>query len=554
MLRGTTLRVLGVGALCLGGLVAAPRTASAFCGFYVSGGDAKLYNNATVVVLMRDGTRTVLSMQNNYQGPPMAFAMVVPVPVVLQKADVRTLPREIFDRVDQLGAPRLVEYWESDPCNPEVEAFGVGGLGLVGTGRGGGGTGEGTNGVKIEAQFKVGEYEVVVLSAKDSSGLYTWLRGHKYNIPEGAEEALRPYVVSGMKFFVAKVDPKKVQFDAEGRTMLSPLRFHYDSEQFNLPVRLGLINSAGDQDLLVNILAARRHEVANYPNVFAPTNVDVKDAVRSRFGEFYVALFDAVLKQTPNAVVTEYAWQANNCDPCPGEPLTMAELVTLGADVLPRYQQKVAAGDRGLAWSMPEEFVLTRLHARYTRDSLGEDLVFRAADAVVGGREDNSPGGGILAAAHHPDEVIAMRQSQKAMPGPINNFQARYIIRHPWTGKTDCPNPEFGHWGGPPGGQASEQPKPALGLAFASRGGDISMDVARDVPAAGIVAADPVKLNEANNAPIRRKPKPDPPAATEAEAGRTGCLCRSEPAPPPATGLLALAWLFVRRRRPSGRS
>jgi hypothetical protein len=65
MLRDKALRILGVGALCLGGMVAAPRTAAAFCGFYVSGGEAKLYNNATVVVLMRDGTRTVLSMQNN---------------------------------------------------------------------------------------------------------------------------------------------------------------------------------------------------------------------------------------------------------------------------------------------------------------------------------------------------------------------------------------------------------------------------------------------------------------------------------------------------------
>ena len=47
-----------------------------------------------MVVLMRDGTRTVLSMQNNYQGPPEDFAMVVPVPVVLQKENVKTLPRE----------------------------------------------------------------------------------------------------------------------------------------------------------------------------------------------------------------------------------------------------------------------------------------------------------------------------------------------------------------------------------------------------------------------------------------------------------------------------
>ena len=72
--------------------LSSPREAEAFCGFYVAGADAELYNNATMVVLMRDGTRTVLSMANNYQGPPEDFAMVVPVPVVLQESDVKVLP------------------------------------------------------------------------------------------------------------------------------------------------------------------------------------------------------------------------------------------------------------------------------------------------------------------------------------------------------------------------------------------------------------------------------------------------------------------------------
>ena len=70
---------------------------------------------------MREGTRTVLSMQNNYKGPPDEFAMVVPVPVVLQKENVKTLPRELFAKVEQLGAPRLVEYWEQDPCHCAAE-------------------------------------------------------------------------------------------------------------------------------------------------------------------------------------------------------------------------------------------------------------------------------------------------------------------------------------------------------------------------------------------------------------------------------------------------
>src|SRR5580698_6501634 len=93
----------------------------AFCGFYVGGAGAAMFNHATEVVLMRHGTTTVLSMQNNYQGPPDHFALVVPVPVVVRQAQVKTLPHELFDKVDTLGAPRLVEYWEHDPCERYVE-------------------------------------------------------------------------------------------------------------------------------------------------------------------------------------------------------------------------------------------------------------------------------------------------------------------------------------------------------------------------------------------------------------------------------------------------
>ncbi len=175
-------------------VAAAPGAAGAFCGFYVSGAGADLFNNATQVVMMRAGTRTVLSMQNNYQGPPADFAMVVPVPVVLQEENVKTLPLEIFARVDKLGAPRLVEYWEEDPCAPEPEYMYDKSMAPMAAE--GGAAPDGDLGVKIEAQFKVGEYDIVILSATESTGLDRWLRLNKYAIPEGAE----PYLTDPQEF------------------------------------------------------------------------------------------------------------------------------------------------------------------------------------------------------------------------------------------------------------------------------------------------------------------------------------------------------------------
>jgi hypothetical protein len=450
-------------ASALAASLSSPR-ALAFCGFYVSGADASLYNNATQVVLMRDGVRTVLSMANNYQGPPQDFAMVVPVPVVLQKENVKTLPASLFARVDKLAAPRLVEYWEQDPCNPRPELMDAPPAEAVAYAPAGPADVARHYGVKIEAKFSVGEYDVIILSAQDALGLDAFLRRQGYRIPPGAAPYLRPYVAGGSKFFVAKVDVKKVRF-VDGQAMLSPLRFHYDADTFSLPVRLGLINSSGAQDLIVHVLGRARYEVANYDNYAIPTNIDVSPVVRDRFAGFYATLFDRVLALHPHAVVTEYAWDAGSCDPCPDPPLEPSEIATLGADALPAVASAVASGE------VPPDFAtnltLTRLHVRYGKGSLGDDLVFRAAPPIEGGRGIPGPHGEL---------------PHGASPASSNNFQGRYVIRHPWTGPVACANPQRGIWGEPWQQVAQSAPgvRVATDTAFAPRSGlDLSAMLAR---------------------------------------------------------------------------
>jgi hypothetical protein len=560
----------------------------------VGGADAKLFNNATQVVLLRDGLRTVLSMQNDYQGPPEAFALVVPVPVVLQKENVRTLPKDVFERVDKLTAPRLVEYWEQDPCAgtdmpmpggpppaPPAAVFASA-------------SHAGSLGVTIEAKFTVGEYDILILSARDSTGLDTWLRREKYKIPEGAEPYLRPYVQGGSKFFVAKVDPKKVHIE-NGHAALSPLRFHYDSSEFSLPIRLGLINSSGTQDLIVNVLAlGQRYEPANYTSVTIPTNLDVADEAGASFGPFYAALFDKTIAQNKGAVVTEYSWDASTCDPCPGPALNPEDIATLGADVasaagppVPRVEV-VPAATSSFAWTAvggvqrcyaslvglkpqakggrvdvkvapspgrptatvvkndtgdadfarcvktaveaggvpttdavisfkvsnaPQPrlwgWTITRLHARYAKDALGQDIVFRAAPPIIGGREVAGPTGEL---------------EHGAQPASMNNFQGRYAIRHPWKGAIACANPHRGVWGGPPMGTPGSAPRAAQDLAFVARG-------AVELPA--LLRSDVPELGLTGLARPLAQAVPAASAAPDASAGAPPPLDAGPPGPPP---------------------
>src|SRR2546430_1186381 len=100
-------------------LVLSPRLAG-FCGFYVARADTTLFNQASQVVLVRDEDRTVLTMANDFQGDPKEFAVVIPVPTFIEKGQIHVGEKSLIDHLDAYSAPRLVEYFDEDPCRPRA--------------------------------------------------------------------------------------------------------------------------------------------------------------------------------------------------------------------------------------------------------------------------------------------------------------------------------------------------------------------------------------------------------------------------------------------------
>ncbi len=374
-------------------VVLASPPAASFCGFYVGKADSRLFNEASQVILVRREGKTVISMANDYRGELTEFALVVPVPQVLERGQIHIGERRIFERIDAYSAPRLAEYFDPDPCSPKYPRS----IGAVDAAAPMSVAKEEIKrrkalGVTVEAAYTVGEYDIVMLSAKQSDGLETWLTENGYRIPKGASAALRPYVRQAMKFFVAKVNLKEQA--KTGVAYLRPLQFAFESDKFMLPVRLGMLNAKGPQDLVLYVLTPQgRVETTNYRTVKVPANMDLPPFVRGEFAPTYKALFDVqAAREDFRAIFTEYFWDMGWCDPCAADPLTQDELRQAGV-----FWLDPAASARGGG----QPVMLTRLHLRYTKDSLPEDLVF---------------------------QETADRQ----------NFQARYVLRHPWRGERNA--------------------------------------------------------------------------------------------------------------------
>jgi len=377
----------------------------AFCGFYVAKADARLFNRASQVVLARHEGKTVLTMANDYKGDVKEFAIVVPVPTVLEKGQIRVADRALIEHLDAYSAPRLVEYFDENPCaaRPLPSSPMMGAQRMDAQGRPAAESAK-SLGVTIEASYTVGEYDILILSARESTGLETWLRDNGYRIPPGATAVLGSYLKQGMRFFVAKVN---LEEQAKlGFSYLRPLSMAFESPKFMLPIRLGTLNADGPQELFVYALTRKgRVETTNYRTVRLPTGAELPVHVKGEFPQFYRAMFsEHVKKEDMRAVFLEYAWDMGWCDPCAANPLSTEELRQLGvfwlaeAGADPRRGQPGPGWMRGLA---PADVFVTRLHVRYD-------------------------------AAHFPDDLVFQETADRS------NFQGRYVLRHPWRGEERC--------------------------------------------------------------------------------------------------------------------
>ena len=355
--------------LLLSGLLLIPALkVQAFCGFYVAKAGSALYNEKSEVIMVRDGLRNVITMSNDFKGSAKDFAMVIPVPVVLKESDIRVIERGLFGRWDAYSAPRLVEYFDHNPCYENLVEV-TSNIRKERTSKApvtADAQEDESFGVKIEARYSIGEYDIMVLSAEQSGGLKDWLIQNGYAVPPSAEEVLMPYIRSGMKFFVVKVNLKQLQ--QTGFNYLRPIQIKFESERFMLPIRLGMANSQGEQDLIVYaITRSGSVECSNYRTVDLPTGNKIPTFIKQDFGSFYKDLFAKEhRRQGSNAVFTEYAWNVSpnwggmKCDPCVGLPPNYADLIESGADWLQ---------------TDPRAF-FTRLHVRYGREKFPQDLFF----------------------------------------------------------------------------------------------------------------------------------------------------------------------------------
>jgi hypothetical protein len=382
------------------GFVTAASSANAFCGFYVAKAGTDLFNESSKVALVRDGDRTVITMANDYQGDLTEFAMVIPVPTAIKREQVHISDPALLKHLDAYTAPRLVEYFDDDPCNDRIMyKRSVAMAPMMDGAMVERETRAEALGVTIEDEFTVGEYDIQLLSATQSDGLMTYLDENGYQVPNGANRILGSYIKQDMKFFIAKVNLDEQS--KTGNEYLRPIAVAFESPKFMLPIRLGTLNARGDQDLFVYALTREGQvETTNYRTQKIPTGQELPIYIKDNFPDFYKSMYKtAATREGGHGVFMEYAWDMGWCDPCAADPLSREELQELGVFWLDQNGQEKPQFRRRP--SPAQNVFVTRLHVRYDAKSFPEDLKFKTT-------------------------------------GNKQNFQGRYVLRHAYEGEMTC--------------------------------------------------------------------------------------------------------------------
>jgi hypothetical protein len=595
----------------------APRTAQAFV---LVAKSPQVTSEGMTVVALREGRDTVLSIQARVRGPAAEVALLVVVPSGPAPAP-STLKLASLDPLGRVTGPRVVEYWEQDPCEMHDIPFATDGT-LDARAR---------DAAAVPATADAGvQYATELLAGKTGAEIVASLKHDGYGVPDPLATIVDGYLKAGMQVLIARLDTGKLPRQADG-AVLPPLQVHYVSDELSLPTRLfaaGIpagadagVRRGARRELLIDVLSpGARYEASNRPNVAVPTNLNVPDAALAAPSTFYRTLLDRTFDSSPAALVTEYAWRASTCEVC-ATPLSAAEIGALGEASLPSAAAgkqhevlidaaavasrpdgpselraalmdcygKALAGRTGLGgvvslavqigkdgaiasaapgpadealvkcaaesvrsskqWRADAKGTVTVTFAPVSRAFLG-DLVLTA----LRGRYDSVPDRDLVLVPGRAIEGGREMGTEGSAPARVypaqagNDFQARYVVRHPFAGPVLCATPTRGVWGGPQqdAGRAGER----QGVSDAGGAPDaVAIDFAAFAIHFGPPAAPSATVAPTPSAP----PSSMPPPATTTPAPHADCgACSAgSRAPLPSWGwggAVAIASLVCRRR------
>ena len=182
-----------------------------------------------------------------YQGPPTEFGWLLPMP---PGVDTALSSEALFQALDAQHAPRFNLRTEFE-CAQAIAADA--GAGFEEDPAGGG--------VAVLSREPIGPYDRAILEVDDVASLRAWLDENAFQIPEGTDSKLEPYVAAGAVFVALKLLPDSDAGD------IVPLRLSFPGNRAAIPIVPTSVAADPDMGIIVHVLGDARAVPVNYRHV-----------------------------------------------------------------------------------------------------------------------------------------------------------------------------------------------------------------------------------------------------------------------------------------------
>jgi len=250
-----------------------------------------------------DTITSVVEIQ--FQGDPIEFGWVLPLPDVIDVDAVTTAPAGLFDDLERLTAPRFIRPQRAAEQSDASYAAGMSSgcawpFGAQPSWSGDVGGFDPWAGVTVVGEAVAGPFSIEIITADNAGNLGNWLIGNGYQVPLAANDAIAHYVASGGAFLGLKLQPDVEQGPLEA------LQFTFPGTEPMLPLMLTAVAAVENMEITTYVLGERRYTTQGWTEI--PFDYDTLawlDAETTDYESKLPAALDAAGGQ---AFVTEFAW------------------------------------------------------------------------------------------------------------------------------------------------------------------------------------------------------------------------------------------------------
>ncbi|MFW6086287.1 MAG: DUF2330 domain-containing protein [Myxococcota bacterium] len=334
-----------------GALALLPSPAHACGGFFC--GQQPVDQTAERIVFAVGEGETDMIVQLSYEGKAEDFAWVLPLAAVPVDGSLDVFPQTALSALDAATAPQFNYDWSGCPLAFDAED---------GTGSGPPSSGD-DGGVTVHLRETVGPFDTVVIEGTDSDELVQWLRDNGFRVTEAMIPYIDLYVQEGNKLLALRLQPGQDVSD------IQPFRLTLPGETPSIPIRMTAVAAEPEMGILTFVLADRRFEPKNWPELDIADEDVVLDPTTGR-SNWPALVAKAVDRAGGEGFETELA-----------EPTdSYAELL---ANSLINTEEQEEARDALLPLLEAHPYI-TRMYTRLSAEEMGSDPVFGRAPSDEG--------------------------------------------------------------------------------------------------------------------------------------------------------------------------